>query len=166
LIESEDLLILLEVRLMNRVPNEMTTPDRDDSNGDDFVEKYVREKAKRAADKLIQEVAQKAAQDVEARLKHLAPDLADDGPTELPAESRCGRMDAKEADFASGAEELFRKYYRLGMNALGRGDAGTAAFYLGKCLLLPVSEELKMRQMVRHNLRLALSLRERNRSKK
>jgi len=135
---------------------------RKEGDGDkkDLVEEFVRDKARQSALKLIEEISQKAAQDVDARLKYLAPEAPGyDG--EMAPAFRCGRTEGKDDQFSKGIEEVFQRYYKLGMGALNRADAGTAAFYLGKCLLLPVSDELKMKQMVRHNLRLALSLRDR-----
>jgi len=129
---------------------------------EDLVERYVREKAKRSAEQLIAEIGQKATKDVEARLKFLEPEEKEPpAAPEVPASDRCGKAGVDTADMEQGLEELFQRYYRLGMGALNRADPASAAFYLGKCLLLPVSEELKMRKMIRHNLRLALSLRAR-----
>ncbi len=139
------------------------------SHGDDedkkgMVENFLREKARQAAHRLIQDVSQKAARDVDARLQHLAPE---ERTAELPGGSqlRCGRAELESVDFADGIDSLFQQYYRKGMAALNRGDASTATFYLGKCLLLPVPDDIKMRKMVRHNLRLAMSLRERLKGK-
>jgi len=137
-------------------------PGRDDDSND-IVERRLREMGRKAAARLITEIHQKAAREVDARLNYLAPELRPSEP-DVPSELRCGRMDMDDETLERGLEVLFEKYYKLGMSALNRGDASTAAFYLGKCLLLPVSDDLKMRQMVRHNLRLALSLRERLRS--
>lgn len=129
---------------------------------ENVVENYVRQKARKAARQLIDEISSRAAQDVDSRLKYLdpAPPEAGSKPV-VPPSARCGMQDANEADMQQGMEALFQRYYKAGVAALNRGDASTATFYLGKCLLLPVSDELKMRQMVRHNLRLALSLRAR-----
>jgi hypothetical protein len=133
---------------------------KDDDDSKDVVERHVRDKARDAANRLIQDISDKASRDVDARLKFLSPETEAPG-SEVSPQSRCGTADLHAGDLQRGAEELFNRYYKLGMSALNRGDAGSAAFYLGKCLLLPVSDELKMRQMVRHNLRLALSLRDR-----
>jgi hypothetical protein len=128
---------------------------------EDLVERFVKEKARRSAQQFIEEINQKAARDVEARLKFLEPDESEAQKVLSPPSDRCGKPGADVSDMEQGLEELFQRYYRLGMTALNREDPASAAFYLGKCLLLPVSDELKMRQMVRHNLRLALSLRAR-----
>jgi len=133
---------------------------KEEDEGKDVVESHVRDKARDAANRLIQEISDKVARDVDARLKFLSPEAEAPGG-ELSPQTRCGTADLHAEDLQRGAEELFSRYYKLGMSALNRGDAGSAAFYLGKCLLLPVPDELKMRQMVRHHLRLALSLRER-----
>ena len=129
----------------------------------DLVEKIVREKARKAAHRLISEVSQKAARDVDVRLRYLSPE-PNSQKHQAPSEVRCGRPDVDNSDLSQGLEQLFERYYKLGMSALNRGDASTAAFYLGKCLLMPVADDIKLRQMVRHNLRLALSLQERLKS--
>lgn len=131
----------------------------DDTERRDLVEEFVRERARQAALKLIEEISHRARQDVDARLRYLAPE-SPGFDTELAPSFRCGRAEEKGEEFQRGLEELFQRYYKLGMAALNRSDPSTAAFYLSKCLLLPVSDELKMKQMVRHNLRLALSLKE------
>lgn len=139
----------------------MMNPGSDDDKKKGLVENFLRDKARQAALKLIQNVNQKAARDVDARLRHLSPEeqtaeLADGNQV------RCGRIEGTEsAPFSDGLEALFQRYYRQGMAALNRGDASTATFYLGKCLTLPVADDIKLRKMVRHNLRLAMSLRER-----
>jgi len=138
----------------------VTKSRKDEEDTKDVVESHVRDKARDAASRLIQEISDKAVRDVDARLKFLSPDAAP--PTgEVSPQTRCGTSDLQADDLQRGVEDLFNRYYKQGMSALNRGDAGSAAFYLGKCLLLPVPDELKMRQMVRHHLRLALSLRER-----
>jgi len=133
----------------------------EDDKKEDLVESYLREKARLAASRLIQDVSQKAAQDVEARLRRYPPPAENIEKAEVPGSTRCGRTDPTAEDLAPGVRKVYEKYYRRGMAALNRGDAGTATFYLSKCLLLPVPDDLKMRQMIRHNLRLAMSLRER-----
>jgi hypothetical protein len=141
----------------------MRSGSNNDKKKDDLLETYLRDKARLAALKLIQDVNQKAAKDVDNRLKHLAPE-------EQTVESidgnqtKCGRVEDSEGSFSEGLEGLFQKYYRRGMAALNRGDASTATFYLGKCLTVPVSDDIKMRTMVRHNLRLAMSLRDRQKT--
>lgn len=136
-------------------------PGSEDDDKKGMVENFLREKARQAALKLISSVSQKAAQDVDARLRHLSPE---EQTAELldGNQVRCGRVDDRDSPtFSDGLEALFQRYYRKGMAALNRGDASTATFYLGKCLTLPVADDIKLRMMVRHNLRLAMSLRER-----
>jgi len=131
---------------------------KEEEEKDELVRSFLRDEARRAVNRLIQDVSAKAAQEVDARLRRLAPEEEQASP-EGANQLRCGRPEESVDDLADGVRELFEKYYRQGVAALNRGDAATAAFFLGKCLLLPVSDELKMRQMVRHHLRLALSLR-------
>lgn len=136
-------------------------PDGKDDKKVDLVESYLRDKAKQAASRLIQDVSHKAAQDVDARLRRFQPPAENLREMEVSDKSRCGRTDSSSDDLAAGVRRIYERYYRRGMAALNRGDASTATFYLSKCLLLPVPDDLKMRQMIRHNLRLAMSLRER-----
>ncbi len=136
-------------------------PESGDDKKKGLVESFLREKARQAALKLISSVNQKAVQDVDARLRHLSPE---EQTAELAEgnQIRCGRVEERDAaTFSDGLEALLQRYYRQGMAALNRGDASTATFYLGKCLTLPVADDIKLRMMVRHNLRLAMSLRER-----
>ena len=142
----------------------MMNQKNDDDMKKGLVENFLREKARQTATRLIHDINQKAARDVDARLRQLSPE---ESTAEMPGgdQIRCGRAEDVGADLNSGLEALFERYFKLGMAALNRGDDSTATFYLGKCLLLPVSDDLKMRQMVRHNLRLAMSLRERRKNK-
>lgn len=134
--------------------------DDKDKPQPDIVEAFIRDKARTSAREVVEEVEAKAARDVDARLRFLEPTQRVSASF-MPPSARCGMKDVDAEDVQEGLEQLFQRYFRQGMSALNRGDASTACFYLGKCLLLPVSDELKMRQMVRHNLRLALSLRNR-----
>ena len=127
------------------------------TNEKDLVRKVVRNKARRAAEQFIEEIHVKAARDVENRLKFLDPDAEKLFGTISPS-ARCGRADDEGAGVNSGYEEVFERYYTLGIAALNRGDAEEAAYYLGRCLSLPVSEEKKNRQMIRDNLKLATLL--------
>jgi hypothetical protein len=136
-------------------------PDGEDDKKEDLVQSYLRDKAKQAASRLIQDVSQKAAQDVDSRLRRYQPSAEGIESKKAPDSTRCGRTEGSSEDLAAGVRRIYEKYYRRGMAALNRGDASTATFYLSKCLLLPVPDDLKMRQMIRHNLRLAMSLRER-----
>lgn len=131
---------------------------------EDMVEAFVKDKAHTSARAIVEEAEAKASREVDARLRYLEPPPRASASI-MPPAMRCGMKDVDAEDVQEGLEKLFQRYFRQGMGALNRGDASTACFYLGKCLLLPVSDELKMRQMVRHNLRLSLSMRNRQNRK-